>query len=37
MTANKQAIPGLMVAFIEVNGAPIELMEVDRAVCAEDI
>ena len=30
-------IPGLMVAFIEVNGAPIELMEIDRDVCAEDI
>ncbi|MCG3266151.1 hypothetical protein Yoon_00280 [Yoonia sp. I 8.24] len=30
-------IPGLMVAFIELNGAPIELMEVDRSVCEEDI
>ena len=30
-------IPGLTVAFIEVNGAPIELMEVDREICAEDI
>ena len=30
-------IIGLTVAFIEVNGAPIELMEVDRNVCEEDI
>lgn len=30
-------IKGLVVAFIEVNGAPIELMQVDRSVCEEDI
>ena len=30
-------IPGLVVAFIAVDGAPVELMEIDRAVCAEDI
>ncbi|SDR30828.1 hypothetical protein [Pseudovibrio sp. Tun.PSC04-5.I4] len=30
-------IEGLVVAFIEVNGAPIELMEVDRTRCAEEI
>jgi hypothetical protein len=30
-------ISGLTVAFIEVNGAPIELMEVDRGICEEDI
>jgi hypothetical protein len=30
-------IKGLIVAFIEVNGAPVELMEIDRAVCEEDI
>lgn len=30
-------IPGLTVAFIEVNGAPVELMEVDRSICTEDI
>lgn len=30
-------IKGLVVAFIEVNGAPVELMEIDRSVCEEDI
>lgn len=30
-------IKGLIVAFIVVNGAPIELMQVDRSVCEEDI
>ena len=30
-------IIGLTVAFIEVNGAPIELMEIDRSICEEDI
>lgn len=30
-------IKGLVVAFIEVNGAPVELMEVDRDICEEDI
>lgn len=30
-------IKGLTVAFIEVNGAPIELMEIDRSICEEDI
>lgn len=30
-------IDGLVVAFIEVNGAPVELMEIDRSICAEDI
>jgi len=28
---------GLIVAFIEVNGAPVELMQIDRDVCEEDI
>lgn len=28
---------GLVVAFIEVNGAPVELMQIDRTVCQEDI
>ena len=35
--APNSSIEGLIVAFIEVNGAPVELMEFDRAVCAEDI
>lgn len=30
-------IKGLTVAFIEVNGAPVELMEIDRSICTEDI
>lgn len=30
-------IKGLVVAFIEVNGAPVELMEVDRDICEENI
>jgi hypothetical protein len=30
-------IKGLVVAFIEVNGAPVELMEIDRSICEEDI
>ncbi len=30
-------IAGLTVAFIEVHGAPVELMEVDRTICKEDI
>ncbi len=30
-------IEGLTVAFIEVNGAPVELMEVDHSICKEDI
>jgi len=30
-------IDGLVVAFIEVNGAPVELMEIDRRICEEDI
>jgi hypothetical protein len=30
-------IKGLTVAFIEVNGAPIELMEIDRSICEENI
>ncbi|PRY23181.1 hypothetical protein CLV78_105235 [Aliiruegeria haliotis] len=29
--------PGLVVAFIEVRGAPVELMEIDRSICGEDI
>ncbi|MBV1859611.1 MAG: hypothetical protein KUG77_14450 [Nannocystaceae bacterium] len=28
---------GVMVAFIEVNGAPVELMQVDRTRCGDDI
>jgi hypothetical protein len=35
--APNSPIPGLMVAFIEVNGAPVELMEIDRSICKEDI
>jgi len=30
-------IEGLVVAFIEVNGAPVELMQIDRSICPEDI
>ncbi len=30
-------IEGLVVAFVEVNGAPVELMEIDRTICKEDI
>lgn len=30
-------IKGLVVAFIEVNGAPVELMEINRDLCEEDI
>ena len=30
-------IKGLTVAFIDVNGAPVELMEIDRNICEEDI
>lgn len=30
-------ISGLVVAFIEVNGAPVELMEINRGICEEDI
>ena len=30
-------IAGLRVAFIVINGAPVELMEVDRDICPEDI
>lgn len=29
--------PGLKVAFIEVNGAPIELMEINRNICGHEI
>jgi len=29
--------PGLSVAFIEVNGAPVELMEIDSQICGDDI
>lgn len=29
--------PGVVVAFIKVNGAPVELMEVDRNICGDDI
>jgi hypothetical protein len=29
--------PGVTVAFIKVNGAPVELMEVDRNICGDDI
>ncbi len=29
--------PGLLVAFIEVNGAPVELMEIDRSVYGDNI
>ena len=28
---------GVVVAFIEVNGAPVELMQVDRSICGEEI
>ena len=28
---------GLIVAFIEVDGAPVELMQIDRTICPEDI
>ena len=35
--APNSPITGLIVAFIEVNGAPIELMQVDRDICEEDI
>lgn len=28
---------GLMVAFVEIEGAPVELMEVDRSVCQDGI
>ena len=28
---------GLTVAFIKMNGAPVELMEIDRTICKEDI
>lgn len=35
--APNSPIQGLTVAFIEVNGAPIELMEIDRQMCPEDI
>lgn len=30
-------IEGLLVAFVEVNGAPVELMQIDRSRCPEDI
>lgn len=30
-------IAGLTVAFIEVNGAPIELMQIERSICEEDV
>ncbi len=30
-------IKGLVVAFVEINGAPVELMQVDRSICPEDI
>lgn len=29
--------PGVIVAFIEVNGAPVELMQIDRSVCGDNI
>ena len=29
--------PGLIVAFIEVDGAPVELMQIDRAVAGNEI
>ena len=29
--------PGVMVAIIEVNGAPVELMQIDRSVYKEDL
>lgn len=28
--------PGVIVAIIEVNGAPVELMQIDRSVCLDD-
>ncbi len=28
---------GLRVAFIEINGAPVELMEIDHEICGEEI
>lgn len=28
---------GVVVAFIEVNGAPVELLSVDRTICTEEI
>jgi hypothetical protein len=27
--------PGLVVAFLEVNGAPVELMQIDRTLCPD--
>jgi hypothetical protein len=27
--------PGVLVAMIEVNGAPVELMQIDRSICKE--
>ena len=35
--APNEPIKGLLVAFIEVNGAPVELMEIDRDICEEEI
>ncbi|WP_299926950.1 hypothetical protein [uncultured Pelagimonas sp.] len=35
--APNSPIPGLTVAFVEVNGAPVELMQIDREICQEDI
>jgi hypothetical protein len=29
--------PGVLVAFIEVNGAPVEFLSVDRTICTDDI
>jgi hypothetical protein len=29
--------PGVLVAFIEVDGAPVELLSVDRSVCSDDV
>lgn len=29
--------PGVKVAFIKINGAPVELMEIDRSVCGTEI
>jgi len=29
--------PGVIVAFIEINGAPVELMQIDRSVCGDNI
>ena len=35
--APNSPMDGLTVAFIEVDGAPVELMEIDRSICEEEI